>query len=312
VRQIKKNNPEQGLTTLCKLFGKSRQGYYKVQQKDQSELLREGVILDAIRLFREKQQRVGTRRLLQMVSHQLKPHGISIGRDKLFDLLAANNMLIRRRKRRQPITTDSNHPFRKYPNLIKGMEVTYANQLWVSDITYLSLVKSRFCYLSLVTDVYSRKIVGYCLYPTLNRQGPLTALKMALETRTKSIFYKTIHHSDRGIQYCSKEYIELLSSNETTISMTQNGDPAENAIAERVNGILKTEFLLDRQFSSYNEACMAVKEAIETYNQLRLHSSRGFLTPDQAYRQASGKIAAKWKKRKNIVVNLVQDLQPTT
>lgn len=260
--------------------------------------MREGVIIESVRSFRVKQQRVGTRKLHQMLQDQLKPHGISIGRDKLFDLLACNNMLIRRRKRRRPVTTDSNHSLRKYPDLIAGMEASYANQIWVSDITYLSLAKG-FCYLSLVTDVYSRKIVGYCLYPTLHRQGPLMALKMALETRTKSIFYKTIHHSDRGIQYCSKEYIDLLRSNDTAISMTQNGDPAENAIAERVNGILKTEFLLDRQFSSYVDAAMAVKEAVETYNQLRLHSSRGFFTPDQVYLQASGKIPAKWKNRKN-------------
>lgn len=273
--------------------------------------MREGIIIAAVRSLRSEQQQVGTRKLQQMLGNQLKPHGITIGRDKLFDLLAHNNMLIRRRKRRKPATTDSNHSFHKYPNLITDIEASYSNQIWVSDITYLSLTKARFCYLSLVTDVYSRKIVGYCLYPSLHRQGPLTALEMALETRTKSIFYKTIHHSDRGVQYCSKEYVERLSSNDIAISMTQNGDPAENAIAERVNGILKIEFSLDKQFSNFLEAVDAVKNAVETYNQLRLHSSRDFLTPDQVYRQASGKIKARWKKRKIKAVNQIQDLQPT-
>jgi putative transposase len=246
-----------------------------------------------------------------MLPDRLQHHGISIGRDKLFDLLAGNNMLIRKRKRRKAITTNSNHPFRKYPNLTAGVEACAANHIWVSDITYLSLPKGRFCYLSLITDVYSRKIVGYNLCPTLHREGPLTALKMALETRNKSVFYKTIHHSDRGIQYCSKDYIELLTSHGISISMTENGEPAENAIAERVNGILKAEFTLDKQFPSYYQASKAVDAAVITYNELRLHLSCGYLTPDQAYKQASGKLPKLWKKRKSRVVSPKQNLQPT-
>lgn len=272
--------------------------------------MNEGAIIDAVRSVRVKQQKVGTRKLHRMLHDQLKQHGITIGRDKLFDLLAGNNMLIRKRKRRKAITTNANHPFRKYPNLIAGVDACAANHIWVSDITYLSLAKGRFCYLSLVTDVYSRKIVGYHLCPTLHREGPVTALKMALETRNKSIFYKTIHHSDRGIQYCSKDYIELLNSQQIAISMTENGEPAENAIAERVNGILKAEFMLDKQFSSYYQACKEVDAAIITYNQLRLHLSCGYLTPDQAYKQASGKLIRLWKKRKRRAVNPKQDLQP--
>lgn len=290
------------------MFGKSRQGYYKVQKTDQLTQMQERVVLQAVRSIRAEQQKVGTRKLHRMLSDQLKLHRISIGRDKLFNLLACNNMLIRKRKRRKTITTDSNHPFRKYPNLIAGMEARVANHIWVSDITYLSLSQDRFCYLSLVTDVYSRKIVGYSLHPTLHRDGPVLALRMALDTRNKSIFYKTIHHSDRGIQYCSREYIDLLNSQDISISMTENGDPAENAIAERVNGILKAEFMLDKQFSSFSQACMAVKTAVQTYNQRRLHLSRAYQTPDQVYRQATGKIPYQWKRKKTIV-NPGQDLQ---
>ena len=265
------------------------------------------LIIDLVRTIRLRQQRVGTRKLLEMLSLPLTQHGIKIGRDKLFDLLASHQLLIRKRKRKRPATTDSNHPFRKYPNMIKELPVSHANQLWVSDITYLSLSGSRFCYLSLVTDVYSRKIIGHCLHPTLKKEGPLQALRMALSTRNGSVFYKTIHHSDRGIQYCSHDYIKELEASGISISMTENGDPGENAIAERVNGILKTEFLLDQQFSSYKQALTAVEAAIRTYNEDRLHMSRNNLTPDQVYRQASGEIAARWKPRKKPSVNQLQD-----
>jgi len=283
-----------GLGNICGLFGKSRQGY-------------SAIIIEKVQQIRATQKRVGTRKLQQMMSVSLQQQGISIGRDKLFDLLASNRLLIRQRKRRRPATTDSNHPFRKYPNLIKGLEVKYANQVWVSDITYLSLSATRFCYLSLITDVYSRKIVGYCLYPSLKKEGPLAALNMALQTRNSSVYYKTIHHSDRGLQYCSREYIALLGNNDIGISMTENGDPAENAIAERVNGILKSEFLLDRQFTSYKEANIAVQQAVQTYNLLRIHSSRNYLTPQQAYSQAAGPLPSRWKRREKTTVNQIQD-----
>lgn len=284
------------------MFGMSSQSYYKRLRTAHCDQMNSVIVLDLVRQIRHTQKRVGTRKLIEMLHLPLSQHGIKLGRDKLFDLLASNNLLIRKRKRRRPVTTDSNHPFRKYPNLIRGLEVSYANQLWVSDITYISLSGGRFCYLSLITDVYSRKIVGHCLYPSLKKEGPLAALKMALSTRETSIFYKTIHHSDRGLQYCSREYIHQLENANTSISMTENGDPGENAIAERVNGILKTEFLLDRQFTSYREACLAVEDAIQIYNQERLHSSRNYLTPDQVYRQASGKLAARWKSRKKVAV----------
>ena len=239
--------------------------------------------------------RIGTRKLHFMLTETLQRHNISMGRNRLFDLLAAYGLLVRRRKRRRINTTDSNHPFRRYPNLIRELHVLRPNQLWVSDITYLSLTEG-FCYLSLVTDAYSRKIVGYCLYPTLKKEGPLNALRMAQDSLSGKPKAAMIHHSDRGLQYCCADYISLLTSKDICISMTEKGDPYENAIAERVNGILKSEFALDRDFNSIRQAMVEVEHAINTYNQLRPHSSCNYLTPDQAH-QKEGLLTTKWKRR---------------
>lgn len=239
--------------------------------------------------------RIGTRKLHYMLTETLQKHQISIGRDKLFDLLAEYGMLVRRRKRRRVSTTDSNHPYRKYPNLIRELQVLRPNHLWVSDITYISL-KDGFCYLSLVTDAYSRKIVGYCLHPTLKKEGPLHALAMALATLPKRPEAPLIHHSDRGLQYCCSDYTTLLENNGIGISMTEKGDPYENAIAERVNGILKEEFGLYNDFGHLEQANDTTKQAIDTYNQYRPHASCDYLTPEQAH-QKLGLLKTKWKRR---------------
>ncbi len=239
--------------------------------------------------------RIGTRKLHYLLTDVLKRHDISIGRDRLFDLLADNGLLVRRRKRRKAITTNSDHPYRKYPNLIRTLQVQRPGHLWVSDITYISL-RNDFCYLSLITDAYSRKIVGYCLYPTLKREGPLRALAMALRTVPGKLQQPLIHHSDRGMQYCCTDYTSLLTSREISISMTEKGDPYENAIAERVNGILKEEFGLYERFDSYRSACLAVDSAVAIYNQQRPHASCDHLTPEQAH-QGTGELKTKWKRR---------------
>ena len=244
--------------------------------------------------------RIGTRKLHYLLAGVLVKHNISIGRDKLFDLLDEYGLLVRRRKRKRVNTTDSNHPFRKYPNLIRELEVLRPNHLWVSDITYISLTES-FCYLSLVTDAYSRKIVGYCLHPTLKKEGPLEALRKALGSIPDKPDATLTHHSDRGLQYCCNDYIAQLESKGMGISMTEKGDPYENAIAERVNGILKEEFMLDRDFENFEQATANVNEAIKTYNQLRPHASCNYLTPEQAHGQ-SGILKSKWGKRKETVL----------
>ena len=242
--------------------------------------------------------RIGTRKLHFLLTEILQKHDISIGRDKLFDLLADNGLLVRHRKRKRINTTDSNHPFRKYPNLIRDLQVMRPNHLWVSDITYISLA-NKFCYLSLITDAYSRKIVGYCLYPTLQKEGPLNALNMALSSLPVKIEDTLIHHSDRGLQYCCADYITRLESKNMCISMTEKGDPYENAIAERVNGILKAEFLLDNDFENFEKALETVQNSIITYNNLRPHASCNYLTPHLAHQQ-QGQLLSKWKKKKEV------------
>lgn len=239
--------------------------------------------------------RIGTRKLYHMLTETLQKHEIKIGRDKLFDLLEEYGMLIRRRKRKKVSTTDSNHPFRRYPNLIRELEVIRPNQLWVSDITYIRLI-DEFCYLSLVTDAYSRKIVGYCLYPTLQKEGPLAALQMALNNLPSTGMESLIHHSDRGRQYCCDAYVNMLMERKVTISMTEKGDPYENALAERINRTLKEEFLLDNGFNSFELALATADNAVNIYNMHRPHDSCNRLTPDEAYQQR-GFLPKLWKTR---------------
>jgi putative transposase len=207
-----------------------------LRRHQQDELEKELIVQEVIKI-REKQKKVGTRRLLIHLEPFLDQHQLKIGRDSLFNLLAENKLLVRKRKRRIPVTTFSNHWFRKYPNLIIGMLPLAAHQLWVSDITYIRLSEREHAYLSLVTDAYSRKIVGYYLSKDLSAEGCIKALRKALAQLPEGS--KLIHHSDRGCQYCSFDYVALLQDNNIRISMTQSGDPLENAIAERVNGILK-------------------------------------------------------------------------
>jgi putative transposase len=264
--------------------------------------MKNAIIIKRVNEIRADMPRIGTRKLYFLLTDTLQQHDIQIGRDRLFDLLSDYGMLVRKRKRRKIYTTDSNHPFRKYPNLIRELSVVHPNQLWVSDITYISLT-GKFGYLSLVTDAYSRKIVGYCFYPTLEKEGPLSALKMAL-AGNQLVFKGMIHHSDRGLQYCCVDYISLLGANQILVSMTEMGDPYENAIAERINGILKTEFELNKTFKTFEEAHDTIRRVIQVYNEQRPHASCNYLTPSQAH-QLQGVLKAKWKKKKHVPSNPV-------
>lgn len=219
----------------------------------------------------------------------LANHQFKIGHDAMFDLLAERKLLLTKRKRRGPVTTLSKHRFKKYPNIIRGFIPTAPNQLWVSDITYIHLTE-EFAYLSLITDAYSRKIVGFSLSRDLSTRGPLHALKMALESNPNRS--GLIHHSDRGVQYCCDEYVDLLYRKGIKISMTENGDPLENALAERVNGILKHE-LLEEEFKDFETAQREVAIACSTYNHLRPHGSIDNLKPAQAHLM-SGTINKRW------------------
>jgi putative transposase len=250
--------------------------------------------------IRKTQKRIGVRKLLIMMHVFMQQHLIEIGRDAFFELLRKQGLLVRKRKRTKPQTTFSNHWLRKYQNLAIGFIPHAPNQLWVSDITYIHL-QDGFAYLSLITDAYSRKIVGFYLCEDLSARGCIMALKMALENNP--VRDNLIHHSDRGLQYCSADYVKLLQDNNINISMTQNGDPLENALAERVNGILKDE-LLEVSYSSIAEAQQAVAIAISTYNHQRPHSSVDMLTPFIAHTK-TGELKKHWKnyyKRKEVTI----------
>lgn len=255
--------------------------------------------------IRAEQKKVGTRKLLIHIQPFLEEHNISLGRDGLFNLLAEYKLLIRRRKRRIPQTTFSDHWMHKYPNLIRGLIPLAAHQIWVSDITYIGYGKGQYGYLSLITDSYSRKVVGYHLNRNLSAEGCVTALKKALKQLPDGS--DLIHHSDRGSQYCSFDYVNILKNNNIAISMTQSGDPLENAIAERVNGILKNE-LLDAVFPDFNAASKAIEISITVYNNIRIHSSIDMLTPQQAHFM-EGELKRHWKtyyQRKEVVEEVVE------
>ncbi|MDB4921891.1 MAG: Integrase core domain protein [Mucilaginibacter sp.] len=209
----------------------------------------------------------------------LKQHAISIGRDSMFTLLRLNGLLVGKGRSNKSRTTDSNHWMKKHPNLIQNLTPVMAGGLWVSDITYINLSQGH-SFLSLVSDAYSRKIVGFHLSEHLTAAGPVAALGMAIGScsNTESL----IHHSDRGSQYCCSDYVGLLQENKISISMTQSGDPRDNAIAERVNGILKSE-LLEDVYPDVQTARMAVSKAVNTYNYLRPHTSIDMLTPALAH-----------------------------
>jgi putative transposase len=238
------------------------------------------------------QPRLGTRKLYHILNAELRK--LKVGRDKFFDILKANHLLIKP-KRSYHVTTWSHHRFRKHPNLIKELNIKRPEQVWVSDITYIGK-REKPCYLSLVTDAYSKKIVGYEVSDSLSTQGSLNALKMAHRNRIFKL-EPLIHHSDRGIQYCSDEYQYLLKKYNLKCSMTQNSDPYENAIAERINGILKQEFMIDTYHLELSLMKKLVAEAINKYNQIRPHWTNHMLTPSQMHQQ--NKIEMKTYKAKN-------------
>lgn len=270
--KVEQSKPNRTIRELCSLLGYSTQAYYKFHRTQEKRYLGHDLLLNQVAQLRVNQKKIGTRKIFGILQPFMMEHNISLGRDAFFDLLKDNGLLVRKRRRRKPITTFSNHPFKKYQNLIKGFEPIAPNQLWVSDITYIHLENS-FAYLSLITDAYSRKIVGFCLHHDLSAKGTIKALQMALKSIPKRTILdnRLVHHSDRGLQYGCIDYVKLLNDNHISISMTQTGDPLENAIAERVNGILKDE-LLEEVHSDFVTAQHNVAIAISTYNHLRPHS----------------------------------------
>lgn len=284
--------PAENVDTLCRLFGYSKQAYYKHCSSRHQEACKESILLDIVEEIRSQMPRTGGRKLHLMLSDRV-PEAMQMGRDSFFGFLARHGYLLRRR-RSKVRTTDSGHDYPVYPNIIKELSLSHAHQLWVSDITYLQAGYRKYYFLSLVTDAYSRKIVGYHVHETLHTSGPFKALQMALQQLSRERKGDLIHHSDRGCQYCSLLYTNKLQSEGIRISMTETGDPRDNAIAERVNGILKEEWLNQVEFTGLRQARQVVCKVVELYNTKRKHSSIAMLTPEQAHVK-EGPLARQWK-----------------
>jgi putative transposase len=303
--------PRIGLAGLCGWFGLSRQAYYQHFRQQADEGIAEELVLQEVHKIRKDHPRLGTRKLIKMLGSFLDAHRVKMGRDGLFRLLSDNYMLVRRR-RRSVRTTYSSHWLRKYPNLVREYVPTAPGQLWVSDITYWRVSEGHFLYISLITDAYSHKVVGYHVSENLEAEGCLQALKMAIADLKPGVRLGLIHHSDRGLQYCSQDYVKLLTEHGIKISMTENGDPLENALAERMNGILKNEYLNHYYVQTIEEARNLIAKKVNLYNSSRPHMSIGNLTPDAVHKSEVSLITKKlWKNyyRKNPEpVNLGQDL----
>ena len=276
---------------MCGLFGKTRQAYYRHLNYKYVEMATEEIVLSLVYEYRSEMGRIGCRKLQHLINSRL-PEDMKVGRDALYTLLERNSLLHKRR-RKSVRTTWSNHWMHKYPNLITGVIPTASNQIWVSDITYIETVNDGFMYLHLVTDLYSRKIMGWCLSPTLHAEYTLKALEMAIRN-AGCCLTGLIHHSDRGCQYCCERYVSLLKSSGILISMTQSGDPLENAVAERVNGIIKNEWLMHENIIDGNIALKRISEIVNIYNNIRPHASLNYLTPESAYTE-NGILERKWK-----------------
>ena len=281
---------------LCRLFGVSKQAYYQYDEDVAlAKAAREEFALQYIREIRKLDPGIGGVKLWYMYKSEFGCD-YPIGRDRFCRILDENGLKLRLRIKR-PRTTDSTHGLPTYPNLIKEYIPTAANQLWVSDMTYVVIMDNdfhyHFCYLSLILDAYSEEIIGWSVGPTLETTYPIEALRMALQ-RIRGKDVRLIHHSDRGCQYASREYINILKANGIQISMTESGDPKDNAQAERINNTMKNELLKGKVFRSINEVIAAVAVAVDFYNNRRPHMSIGMMTPAMAA-ESTGDRDMKWK-----------------
>jgi transposase InsO family protein len=265
------------------LTGFSRQAYYRGTKARVRRDVDEEAIVELVQEQRRLHPRMGARKVRHVLEPLLRELGICIGRDRFFSLLRRRDLLVERR-RRGVRTTDSRHGFRTWPNRIRFIVPAMANQVWVSDLTYLR-TEEGFLYLSLITDAFSRKVVGYFANDTLEADGCRRALQMALAGLPAGA--APIHHSDRGTQYCCAQYVELLTQRGCLISMTEMNHCYENAKAERVNGILKDEYGLGETFHTKAQARAAARQAVELYNGLRPHTALAWKTPAEVHAEAA-------------------------
>lgn len=289
-------HPHSSVKALCRLFGKSRQSFYKKKGHGDRQAKRHGEILNYVREQRLEQPRLGVEKLQYMLRHERR---IEIGRDALYDLLRANNLLIRRIKKYRPPTTNGDGSS-IYPDLRKELAVSRIKLLWSCDITYISILRgrSRHCYATFVIDEYSHLIVGFVVADNMKAKATLESLKMAINSQQPASDYSLVFHTDRGSQFKSADFQNYLAEHKIRPSMTKDGKPQDNPVSERLNGIIKEE-LLDRDtFEDYEQAKQVISRAVRIYNTRRPHRSCEMLTPKQAHAKGSGALKKLWKQRK--------------
>ena len=286
------------VTSQCRLLGVSTQAYYKHGNSQMRKMADEAFVVEFIRRIRQKDPGLGGDKLWMMYKQEFGEEH-SVGYNRFYDIIERHNLKVRKKKRRAR-TTNSDHDLPLYPNLVKELIPLRPNQVWVSDITYMVIYLNAqtgeydFCYLSLVTDYYTKEIIGWCVGETLEARFAIEALDMALGRLGGNPASGLIHHSDRGVQYASYAYTDILKENNIRISMTECGDPKENAVAERVNGIIKNELLMGMSFFSIDEVKSALKVAIDFYNNERPHMSLDWKTPAEAA-LCTGELQKAWK-----------------
>ena len=283
----------------------STQAYNKHGNTDLRKLAEESFCVEFIKRVRQKDHGIGGGKLWKMYKREFGEEH-SVGYNRFYDIIEKYNLKVRKKKRRVK-TTDSSHGLPTYPNLVKELIPLRPNQLWVSDITYMVIYLNAqtgeydFCYLSLVTDYYTKEIIGWCVGETLETKFAIEALNMALSRLNGNPAEDLIHHSDRGVQYASYDYTKLLKKHNIKISMTECGDPKDNAVAERVNGIIKNELLMGTSFFSIEEVRKALKVAIDFYNNERPHMSLDWKTPAEAA-LCTGELKKKWKSYREFAI----------
>lgn len=289
---MKDKYQQKRLVLFCRLFGVTPQAFYQHNWRKEATGIETDLVIKQVASIRRCHPALGGRKLYELLHPFMMEHSIKMGRDALFDLLAQYHLLIKRRKR-VIATTQSYHRFLKYPNIIREIDLTHVNQLWVSDLTYYK-IKNKPVYISFIMDAYSKKILGYQLAENMEAIHTQKALKMALKYNPLPARHTLIHHSDRGTQYCCDEYIKILKKHHIQISMTENGDPLENAIAERLNGIIKEEYLEHYQFKNISELHYRLDQAVNYYNVERPHLSCSMKTPEQVHKNNLA-TTKKWK-----------------
>lgn len=315
-----KSTDRVSVSRLCELFGVSKQAYYKrlgAEQKHPADL--DSTAVSFVRQKRAIAPRIGCKKLWVMFQKEYLGQ-YSVGRDRFYEIMRSHHLLLPRKCHRVR-TTDSRHKNPLAPNLIKDLIPTAPHQIWVSDITYIPIIldgdKHDYYYLSLIMDAYTKLIEGWHLSRSLETRGTLMALREAVTKLDASELSGLIHHSDRGTQYTSKEYTDYLRQHQISISMTESGNPKENAEAERLNNTIKNELLCNERFYSFDSMYRSIKRAIEFFNTERPHLSLNMMTPAEASR-CTGEQTLLWRsfrrnaiKRKHAAEGRVSEISST-